>query len=134
MGAPTRKRWMHKQDAPKFVGLGILLGVLVSGVLGLSLWAWMATGQTRTPVQVGKALVDHSMDFTSQYFIAFGIVLLVFLVVFLLGLWIWRKTMPRPSWVDVAGQHMASAKELKSLSRKAATKKARELGVKGTGK
>ena len=129
MGAPTRARWQRRRDLPGFIAAGILAGLLLSAVLGLSLGARLATGKSLTPVEVVQGFMNQDLAFTGVYVAAAGAVaagLAVVVVAF--TLW-WRRTAVRSSWVDVAAQHMASPKEAASLSRKAVEQKARDLGV-----
>lgn len=134
MGAPTRARWQRRRDLPGFVAMAVLVGLLVSAVLGLSLGAWLATGKGMTPVEVGQGFMNHELEFSGSYFAAMGAVVVALAVVVVAFIIWWRKTAVRASWVDVAAQHMASPKEAASLSRKAVLAKARDLGVKGTEK
>ncbi|MEV7574369.1 hypothetical protein AB0P28_14850 [Pseudarthrobacter sp. NPDC089323] len=134
MGAPTRARWQRRRDLPGFVAMAVLGGILLSTVLGLPLGAWLSTGRTLTPVEVIQGFMNHELDFTGSYFAAAGAVTVALAIVVTGFIIWWRKTAVRASWVDVAAQHMASPKEAASLSRKAVTAKARDLGVKGTQK
>lgn len=134
MGAPTRARWQRRRDLPGFVAMAALAGILLSAVLGLSLGAWLSTGRTLTPVEVAQGFMNQELEFTGSYFAAAGAVAVVLAIVVVAFIIWWRKTAVRASWVDVAAQHMASPKEAASLSRKAVTAKARDLGVKGTQK
>ncbi|MDP9988619.1 hypothetical protein J2S98_003807 [Arthrobacter oryzae] len=131
MGAPTRARWQRRRDLPGLVALLVLVGLLVSAVLGLSLGAWLTTGKGMTPVEVIQGFMNHELDFSGSYLAAMGAVVVGLAVVVVAFIIWWRKTAVRASWVDVAAQHMASPKEAASLSRKAVEKKARDLGVKG---
>ncbi|MDO5867126.1 MULTISPECIES: hypothetical protein [Paenarthrobacter] len=134
MGAPTRARWQRRRDLPGFVAMGVLAGLLLSGVIGLSLGAWMSTGRSMTPVEVGQGFMNQELEFSGTYFAAMALALGGLAVLFLAFIIWWKKTAVRAAWVDVAAQHMASPKEAKSLSRKAVLKKAQDLGVKGTAK
>lgn len=129
MGAPTRARWQRRRDLPGFIAVAVLAGILLSAVLGLSLGAFWTTGRSMTPVEVAQGLLNHELEFTGSYFAAIGGLLGALVLAFVLvRLW-WTKSMPKPSWVDVAAQHMASPKEVQSLSRKATAAKAKDLGV-----
>lgn len=134
MGAPTRARWQRRRDLPGFVAMAVLVGLLLSAVLGLSLGAWLATGKGMTPVEVAQGFMNQELEFTGSYLAAMGAVAVALAIVVVAFIIWWRKTAVRASWVDVAAQHMASPKEAKSLSRKAVLAKARDLGVKGTQK
>lgn len=134
MGAPTRARWKKRKDLAGFVALGIIVGLLMSALLGLSLGAWMITHEFTSPFRVIKNLFTHALGFSPLLLVGMGIVALLLLGVFLLVRWWWKASMVSSSWVDVAAQHMATKSEISSLSRKAATEKARELRVKGSQK
>lgn len=134
MGAPTRARWQRRRDLPGFIAVAVLAGILLSAVLGLSLGAFWTTGRSMTPVEVIQGFLNHELELTGSYFAAMGATAVALAIVVVAFIVWWRKTAVRSSWVDVAAQHMASPKEAASLSRKAVTAKARELGVKGTQK
>lgn len=134
MGAPTRARWRKRKDLAGFVALGIIAGLLISALLGLSLGAWMITHEFSSPFRVIKNLFGNQLDFSPLLFAGMGIVALLLVGLFLLVRRSWKSSMTSSSWVDVAAQHMATRSELSSLSRKAATAKARELRVKGSQK
>lgn len=129
MGAPTRARWMRQKSMPGFIAIGILGGLLLSVLLGLTLGAWLSTGQVISPPSVVQSLVKNELEFTGIYAGAIGGLLVALVLAFVLIRQWWSKTMPRQSWVDVAAQHMASPKEVQSLSRKATAAKAKDLGV-----
>lgn len=134
MGAPTRARWQRRRDLPGFIAVAVLAGILLSAVLGLSLGALLTTGRSMTPVEVIQGFLNHELELTGSYFAAMGATAVALASVVVAFIIWWRKTAVRSSWVDVAAQHMASPKEAASLTRKAVTAKARELGVKGTQK
>ncbi|MFK4299437.1 hypothetical protein ABH924_004620 [Arthrobacter sp. GAS37] len=134
MGAPTRNRWQKRRDLPARVFVTILAVLLVSVIAGLSLGAYWATGKTMVPVDVIIGFTEHRLTFGGLYFAAMGAVAVALGLVFWGATAFLGKYSTRPSWVDVAAQHMASPKEAASLSRKAVEKKARKLGVKGAGK
>lgn len=134
MGAPTRTRWMRRKNMPGFVAVGILGGLVLAVLLGLSAGAFIATGQAMAAPEVIQGFIKHRLEFDGIYWACMGAAALVLMAVFVFGRRWWKKAMPGPSWVDVAAQHMATPKEAASLSRKAVEKKARELGVKGARK
>lgn len=132
MGAPTRARWKKRQDKPAQIALGILGGLVLSALLAFTVWALACGKGWLSPVDVIKALVEHTMTFNAGYFLA-----LAGVTVILAGLFVGLRAAlgsgaVKPSWVDVAASHMATGKDLKDLSRKSTIKKAQRLGVKGT--
>lgn len=132
MGAPTRARWKRKKDKAAIVAFVVLFGVLVSAVVALLIWVFLTTGQSPFTGEFVQGFSKGTLKFTSQYFIILAVVAVVVAAV-MIALKVWfGKITPPSSWVDVAAQHMSSAKEASSLSRKAVTKKAHELGMKRT--
>jgi TraM recognition site of TraD and TraG/Type IV secretory system Conjugative DNA transfer len=128
MGAPTRTRYIRRQNTTTVVGMivGIILVLSILG--GLSLGQWLAAGQWETPLAVIVAMVKHEASFYGTHVLGMGAVLVILGAVLGGGWWAWKKLFPAQAWVDPAAQHMASAKDVQSLSEKAATAKAARLG------
>ena len=120
MGAPTRARYLRKKNAAQLIGILSLLAVLVSAVGGLIVGGFFITRTWESPATILTELIKGPREFSGLYFAGLGTVVAILALLILGGWALLRKVIVRPSWVDPAARHMASAKEVKSLSAKAA--------------
>ena len=133
MGAPTRARYLRRKNAATTVGMAVLIGVLLSVLAGLSVGGFYVTGTWAGPQIIIQELVKGPREFSGLYVAGVGTVALALAALILAGWLLLRKIAPRSSWVDAAARHMATAKEVKSLSAKSALADNRKMKCQAKG-
>ncbi|MUK02792.1 TraM recognition domain-containing protein [Vibrio cholerae] len=128
MGAPTRARYLRRKNALQLWLLIPAFTVVISALAALWVGEYLATGRSINPGQVLLDLIKGTSTFDQPRFMGAGLVVAALIVLGLFILWV-RAKLSKPAWVDVAAQHMASYKELSSLSEKAAHAHGVRLGV-----
>lgn len=119
MGAPTRARYLRQKNRATIIAAAVLIGVLLSVVAGLSVGGFYATGAWAGPHIVVQELVKGPREFSGLYIAGMGTVAVAVASVIVTGWLLVRKISPKSSWVDAAARHMATFREVKSLSAKA---------------
>lgn len=128
MGAPTRARYLRRKNLQALLLLLALVGLLLSVVLGFTLGELFRTGAVKSPVDIAVAMIGGTTTWSPVYLAGMGVALVVLAALAVGGWLLYRKTAPRSAWVDAAAPHMASVKEVKSLTQKSAVATAKRLG------
>ncbi|MEQ4568506.1 TraM recognition domain-containing protein [Paenarthrobacter sp. CAP02] len=133
MGAPTRARYLRQKNRATIIGAAVLIGVLLSVVAGLSVGGFYATGTWAGPHIVVQELVKGPREFSGLYIAGMGTLAVAVAAVIVTGWLLVRKISPKSSWVDAAARHMATFREVKSLSAKAAIADNRKMKCQADG-
>lgn len=133
MGAPTRARYLRQKNRATMIGAAVLVGVLLSVVAGLSVGGFYATGTWAGPHIVVQELVKGPREFSGLYIAGMGTVAALVAALIVGGAVLVRKASPKSSWVDPAARHMATFREVKSLSAKATVADNRKMKCQADG-
>lgn len=133
MGAPTRARYLRQKNRATIVGAAVLIGVLLSVVAGLSVGGFYVTGAWAGPHIVVQELVKGPREFSGLYIAGMGTLAVAVTAVIVTGWLLVRKISPKSSWVDAAARHMATFREVKSLSAKATIADNRKMKCQANG-
>lgn len=122
MGAPTRARFLRKQQTPAMVGIGVLASCAVAIPVAATLGRVFDTGEWMSPLDAARDLVQGSAELVPAYGIGAGIAIVAVGAIAGAVAFGVRKLGPTRAWVDAAAPHMASAKDVRPLTQKALDK------------